>query len=62
MERSKLGGQTFNLDLGQQVPVKVQVVKIIADKVKVKYLMSYNDRYEEFDINDFAKLACITIE
>jgi hypothetical protein len=48
MKKNELVGKTFSLDLGQQAPVE--------------YLKSWAGRNEEFNVDDFAKLACLKIE
>ncbi len=62
MDRNTLVGRSFSLDLGQQTPVEVRVLKVNGNKITVEYLKSWAGRNEEFNIHEFAKLAGLKID
>ena len=62
MNKKKLIGEEFNLDLGALAPVSMIVKDVTKDKVIVEYLNSTPGSTKEFNISDFEYFAMIKIE
>jgi len=62
INKEELIGKVFYLDMGSLSPIEVEVIGVDGDMVKVKYLNSYQNRVEIFNIGNFCYFANITIE